>query len=445
MISTNQRRVAAGVAVGLLGTFALAPQAAAAAVDGVWQTDGYGTVIEIANGEAKLYETTRISCLAGESVPQSADPTRFGEFTFRAYGNTATQHIDGTVSDRRLRRIGTLPTECATPGPMAPLRTFDVFWTTYAENYPFFALKGIDWNAVRDRYRPRVRADMTDDQLYGLLVEMITPLGDAHTGILAGKRFYFGERPGTTFPTPALEEKIRPYIVRRDLGGKPLEEFGKGRIGYADLPDGIGYLRVTGFTGYTDGDYADDQAELTRALDTIFSPARTKAWRGLIIDLRINGGGEDQFGLDLAGRLTHHPYFAYAKQNRNDPTDPTRFTTPQRSQVRPAANPYTGPVVLLTGGSTISAGETFTQATLGRTPPPVRIGAHTQGVFSDVMERTLPNGWKFILPNERFLTRWGHTFDGTGIPPHISTPVFTEEEFAYNRDSAFDRAVTLLR
>ncbi|MGH3859249.1 S41 family peptidase [Actinokineospora sp.] len=102
-------------------------------------------------------------------------------------------------------------------------------------------------------------------------------------------------------------------------------------------------------------------------------------------------------------------------------------------------------MVLLTGGSTISAGETFTQATLGRTSQPVRIGAHTQGVFSDVMERTLPNGWKFILPNERFLTRWGHTFDGTGIPPHISTPVFTEEEFAHNRDSAFDRAVTLFR
>jgi hypothetical protein len=36
---------------------------------------------------------------------------------------------------------------------MGPLGTFDVFWTTYAENYPFFALKGIDWNAVRDRDR----------------------------------------------------------------------------------------------------------------------------------------------------------------------------------------------------------------------------------------------------------------------------------------------------
>ncbi len=331
MMSTNQRRVAAGMAVGLLSTFALAPAAAASTIDGVWRTDGYGTVIKIANGQATAYETTRISCVVGKPVSRSTDPggvARFGSFTFRARGNTATQHIDGSVGDRRLRRLEALPPECATPGPVSPLRTFDVFWTTYAENYPFFALKGIDWNAVRDRYRPRIHEDMTEDQLYELLVEMITPLGDAHTGILADKRFYVGERPGTTCPTPDLEAKIRPYIVRRDLGGKPLQEFGKGRIGYADLPDGIGYLRVTGFTGYTDGDYADNQAELTRALDTIFSADRTKAWRGLIIDLRINGGGEDQFGLDLAGRLTHHPYFAYAKQTRNDPTDPTCGSPP---------------------------------------------------------------------------------------------------------------------
>lgn len=34
---------------------------------------------------------------------------------------------------------------------------------------------------------------------------------------------------------------------------------------------------------------------------------------------------------------------------------------------------------------------------------------------------------------------------GRGIPPHVRTPVFTDEEFAANRDSAFDTAVTLLR
>jgi C-terminal processing protease CtpA/Prc len=78
----------------------------------------------------------------------------------------------------------------------------------------------------------------------------------------------------------------------------------------------------------------------------------------------------------------------------------------------------------------------------GRT---VRIGRSTQGVFSDTLERRLPNGWSVMLPNEEYRTRDGRTFDGTGIPPHIEEPVFTDEEFTHNRDSAFDRARSELR
>jgi C-terminal processing protease CtpA/Prc len=73
-----------------------------------------------------------------------------------------------------------------------------------------------------------------------------------------------------------------------------LQKFGNGRIGYADLPDSIGYLRVIAFAGYAEDGHQGDLAELTRALDAIFSVERSKAWRGLIIDLRINGGATHQ-------------------------------------------------------------------------------------------------------------------------------------------------------
>uniref|UniRef100_UPI0037DA763F hypothetical protein n=1 Tax=Streptomyces stackebrandtii TaxID=3051177 RepID=UPI0037DA763F len=49
------------------------------------------------------------------------------------------------------------------------------------------------------------------------------------------------------------------------------------------------------------------------------------------------------------------------------------------------------------------------------------------------------------LPNEELLTRSGPTFDGTGIPPHLTEPVFTTEEFDQRKDAAFDRAVKVLR
>jgi C-terminal processing protease CtpA/Prc len=101
-------------------------------------------------------------------------------------------------------------------------------------------------------------------------------------------------------------------------------------------------------------------------------------------------------------------------------------------------------VVLLTGPLTISAGETFTQALMGRTPHVTRIGENTQGVYSDVLLRALPNGWIFGLPNEIYRTPSGETFDGPGIPPDKTVPVFAAADIAASRDPAMAAALEVL-
>lgn len=425
---------------------------------GVWRMDGYGTVLKVDRGRVQQYQTTKVSCLKGTSAKRTSghgDRARYvaedGEaFTLRPEGSRtrASMHIEGSVGDRGLRRIQALPGACAREVPEDPVKTFDVFWQTFDENYPFFAAKGVDWDAVRDRYRPQVTAETTPDELFAVFREMVAPLHDAHVAILAGESGSFGQvRPGTEMPTPQLDAKTRKFIEERDLVGAEVRAFAQGRISYADLPDDRGYLRITGFAGNTEkGDHASESAELQRALDAVLTPERTASLKGLIVDLRVNGGGSDQLGLDLAAHLTDRPYLAYAKRTRNDPSDATRFTRPQPLYVRPAAGSrYTGHVAVLTGGSTVSAGETFSQALMERPGRTLRIGQPTQGVFSDTMERRLPRGWSILLPNEEFRTRHGQTFDGTGIPPHDLEPVFTDEEFEQGRDSAFDRAVAELR
>lgn len=83
-------------------------------------------------------------------------------------------------------------------------------------------------------------------------------------------------------------------------------------------------------------------------------------------------------------------------------------------------------------------------ALMGRAPRVTRIGANTQGVFSDMLWRSLPNGWRFGLPNERFLTADGRSFDGPGISPDIPTPVFPPEELDSGVDSALEKALEIL-
>ncbi|MGW7522415.1 S41 family peptidase [Streptomyces sp. NPDC054783] len=452
-------RTLTATAVALMLAAGAVPAAAAAGsgpppTDGVWRMDGYGTVLVLGGGALQEYQTTSVSCLEGDTSRQAGPGTYAAPdgsmLTVRTLHDRdhAVLGADSSVGHRKLRRLTALPAQCTRPAPTDPRTAFDIFWRTFEENYPFFAQKHIDWHAVRDRYRPLVHKDTTKDQLFGILSDMVRPLYDAHVTLVDGDRLFGQVRPGTQSPSPELDARVKEFITARDLGDTShRQDFAAGRITYADLPGNLGYLRVSGFGGYAgkDAPYTAERAELDRALNTVLKPSRTERLKGLVIDLRINGGGSDSLGIRIAERLTDTPYTAYAKRARNDPADPTRHTRPEPVPVVPADAPrYTGPVAVLTGGSTVSAGETFTQALLDRPGRTVRIGQPTQGVFSDVMVRDLPDGLLFGLPNEEYLTRTGRTYDGTGIPPQLTEPVFTEEEFAKNRDSAFDRAVNLL-
>ncbi|WP_371934706.1 S41 family peptidase [Streptomyces sp. KL118A] len=423
--------------------------------DGVWRMDGYGTVLALRDGKLQEYQTTAVSCLKGYDARQTSP----GVYTTPANvvltvrtghdRDRATVAIDGASGHRNLKRIPELPDDCTRPAPSGPLADFDVFWHSFAENYPFFAAKGIDWDGMRTRYRAKVHPDTTREELFAVFRDMVTPLYDAHVAVGDGDKFFATGRPGTELPTEELDEKVKKYIVRRDLAeARNLRHFANGRITYADLPGDRGYLRISGFEGYAaeGAPYSAKRAVLDETLDTVLTAQRTRRLKGLVIDLRVNSGGSDLLGLRIAERLTDAPYVAYRKRVRNDPADPTKYTRPEPIRVTPAQAPhYTGPIAVLTGGSTVSAGETFTQSLIDRPEGRVvRIGQPTQGVFSDILGRVLPNGMGAVLPNEQFLTRTGDTFDGPGIPPHLKEPVFTEEEFTKNRDSAFDRALNVL-
>ncbi|MFE0424635.1 S41 family peptidase [Streptomyces sp. NPDC058953] len=470
--------VAAGTALALAGSLSTATAApgpgavprpggtpsGAATVEGFWRMDGYGTVVSVRGRDIQFWDTTAVSCLPGLAARSGGATGPGGAVRFDAEefsltvtpraGDRAGLRVHGSLGTRQLRRIAALPARCEQPPPTGPVATFDVFWQTFEENYAFFERRGVDWDEARARYRPRVHAGTTQEELFDILSAMTAPLQDAHVALQATDlgRFSSGQRAGTVDPDEAYDARVRAFVERRNLGGTALESHAQGAIGYAELPGGIGYLRISRFGGYTPGSSTTeaDAAELDRVLDSIVTRARTSgpaAWRGLVVDVRVNQGGSDELGLRIASRLTDRGYPAYRKEARNDPRDDTRFTPRYTARVAPAQGVprYTGPVAVLTSGATVSAGETFVKALAERPSPTTLIGEPTQGALSDILLRSLPNGWRFGLSNERYTTPRGNTHEGPGVPPHITVPVFTPEEFAADRDSAFDRAVGLLK
>jgi C-terminal processing protease CtpA/Prc len=80
---------------------------------------------------------------------------------------------------------------------------------------------------------------------------------------------------------------------------------------------------------------------------------------------------------------------------------------------------------------------------MNRKPKIIRVGETTQGVFSDVLGRLLPNGWRFGLANERFVTD-GKSFDNVGIVPDVTVESLTPAARATGRDAAIEKALAIL-
>ncbi|HEX7136320.1 MAG TPA: S41 family peptidase, partial [Vicinamibacterales bacterium] len=301
-----------------------------------------------------------------------------------------------------------------------------------------------DWSAIVAQHRPQVTDGTTPQELFQILKAMIEPFEDAHTSIRAENinQTFSGARRSANWVDRA--ERPRAFdIVEQKYLRSPLRSWCNGQVQYGRLDGGVGYMRIKSFSGYgPQPGFESGLTALEEALDAIFADA--SSWSGLIIDVRINGGGSDPYGLAIASRLTRAEYQAYVKQARSDPEKAGRWTEPQPSQVRPTTRPsFHGAVVELTGILSVSAAETFTQALLKRTPKITRVGENTQGVFSDVLGRTLPNGWRFGLPNERFVTD-GMSYDGPGIPPDVVVPVFPKSDLDASRDGALEKALELL-
>ena len=440
-----------------------APQAPS--LDGVWRSQGYGYAIQIDGPTLKAFEVTETTCLPGFTAQRDSVAVADREATFkttdgdvyfiRAGGSADHKllHSAGSASDVRIDRLPGLPAVCGHPTPDTPADNFEVFARTWAEHYISFDLKKTDWAEVVEANRSKIAPGTTPTGLFDIFEAMISPFHDTHTFISAPalKRQFRTLRPGTDRVIKGDMAEFRSKgvpallaVTERAYIKTPLRKWCNDQIQYGRLDDATGYLRILSFSGYAkERGFAAGLEALETALDAIFSDPSLK---GLVIDLRINFGGSDPYGLAIASRLATVEYLAYTKVARADAVDRNKWTPGDPSRVHPSSRPgFRGPVVELMGPLTISAGETCTQALMGRTPHITRIGENTQGVFSDVLGRHLPNGWRFGLPNEVFRTPEGTAFDGTGIPPDITVPVFADEDVAAGRDPAMAKALQLLR
>lgn len=63
------------------------------------------------------------------------------------------------------------------------VEVFEEVWNAINEKYYDPKFNGVDWNAVHERYRPRVDIVKSDEEFYSQLRQMAGELHDAHTRV----------------------------------------------------------------------------------------------------------------------------------------------------------------------------------------------------------------------------------------------------------------------
>src|SRR5262249_38123405 len=156
----------------------------------------------------------------------------------------------------------------------------------------------------------------TPQELFDVLKVMVEPLGDAHVHIrgTGTKQIFHAMRPNSNVADDKTARRVKEIIETNYVHGK-LRTWCNGRVAYGELPDSLGYLRITAFAGYTDRPGFDSTIKvLDEALDQALQDSGKL--RGLIIDVRINHGGSDVLGAAVASRFATKEYLAFAKEAR---------------------------------------------------------------------------------------------------------------------------------
>ncbi len=389
------------------------------------------------------------------------------------------------------------------------LAGFARLWSEVKYNFAFFdQVPELDWDKVLEEYLPKIRKEQTTEEYYRLLEQCVAQLKDGHTTVypprifrrrarlpvrltaVEGKPIISEVHEAAAFTQPELkpgleithidgrpvseilEKDIYPYVAdstrqnrdrwafRRLIQGEDGSE-AVARVRRADgeirglkltrlrwryprpprfeyyyLGEGIAYVALNSFSSN------EAPSLFGEAFDEI------RQAKGLIIDVRNNGGGSTGHGNAVISYLIDEPLPGSSwKTRKYMPAfrawgQKEAWHEGQGSTIQPRRNPYLGPVVVLTGPATVSAAEDFVVA-LHASGRARLVGEKTAGTTGQPLMIELPRGGRARICTKRDTYPDGREFVGIGVIPDVEVHP-THESIAAGRDAVLEKAVEVL-
>ena len=387
----------------------------------------------------------------------------------------------------------------STATPEGRLAVFDDAWARINERYYDRSFNGLDWEVQRTTFRPLAAQAGSTEELYAVLRRMIASLNDPHTRVFAPEEKSDWWRPRFISVGLALAEvEGAPTVIKVDnhsaakragvragdviesVDGEralalvnsrltklsdPASASARFRV-FAKLLDGPSGSLVNVAWKTRDGKQKSARLErywqqrelgvrmlrergeyavveidaFTKPIAVAFARSlkqKLAGKRGLILDLRSNGGGDAEAMSDIAST------FLGIGSNLGQFTDRagTSFTilTHFRSALSPEPLEQTKlPLIVLTSERTASAAEIFVEA-LRISRRATIIGTETCGCVLAVRTRhLLPDGGLLDVSELDYETAEGHRLEGHGLKPDETVTVERSDLY-----SGHDRALEL--
>lgn len=373
------------------------------------------------------------------------------------------------------------------------LRVFSEFWQIVDDNYVYEDFNGMDWAGMRGDVEARIQQGMTDEAFYSYLGEWIVKLKDDHSFYLSPEEAreedqeYNGtlEYAGVGIITE-LSEKKGYIVVLQVLEGGPAEQAGIRAHDAILQIDGQPSInekgesqssRLRGEPGTTVSVLVRSPGgepravTLTRAqinakervefrvidsdgkrfgyvlIPTLFEEDIDERVRaalkelqqdgpldGLIIDLRINGGGALDVLRPTLGFFTRGEIGRLVNRRGSRLAITVRAENAGQSQRLPLA--------VLIGPATESYAEVMAGALQAKGRAKL-IGQNTAGNIETLRAREFEDGSRLWLAEESFKLSNGNSWEGVGLAPDITVAATWDEHTAEN-DPVIAQAVAVL-
>lgn len=308
----------------------------------------------------------------------------------------------------------------------SPRENFELLWRTIDERYCFFEYKKDsikDWDDVYDEYSPMIHDDMSQFDLFDVLGSMLNELKDGHVNLVSSfdrSRYDLqGDYP-FNFDINILEG---PRYLGKDYKQA-------GGIMYKRLSEDVGYMYYSSFSN------SFNDSNLNHILYYF------KDTKGIIIDIRNNGGGMATNVEALADRFVDKKeivgYWQYKTGKAHDALSSPRtiYLEPDTENLR-----YLRKVVVLTNRGCYSAANDFVQTMKGL--PNVKIvGDRTGGGAGMPVSSELPNGWSVRFSTAPYMDK-NKGYTEFGIEPDVHVDM-AKEDAEQGIDSVIEAACDMI-